>query len=74
MSDNAELERLRRFEAIVFGFITERTAYLEPASDTAEHWRRDGQAEARRQLLVRLPFSPDNDDAERISTEAGVLR
>lgn len=74
-----ELDRLRRFATIVEGFITERAEYITALENcapdnSADYWRWQGHAESRRQLLVMLPWPPDNDDAERISRKARVTR
>jgi hypothetical protein len=74
-----ELERLRRFEKVVADFIGDRgeyvTALLNCGPDnTADYWRWQGHAEARRQLLASLPWAPDTDTAEVVSRKAGVTR
>lgn len=78
MPDN-ELLRLRRFQAVVESFITERSNYITAIENcapdnNADYWRWQGHAEARRQLLAELPWPPDTDAAERISKQARVTR
>lgn len=76
-AEQDEAYRVRRFVAIVEHFITQRAGYITAIENcapdnTADYWRWQGHAEARRQLLASLPWSPNTDDAERISRNAGV--
>lgn len=72
-----EVERLRRFSAVVEGFISDRGEYITALKNcspdnTADYWRWQGHAESRRQLLASLPWSPDDDTAERVKAAARV--
>jgi hypothetical protein len=62
-----ELDRLRRFAKLVEGFISDRGGYITAIENcspdnTADYWRWQGHAEARRQLLASLPWPPNDDN------------
>lgn len=72
-----ELERLRRFAIQVEHFISDRGGYITAIENCspdniADYWRWQGHAEARRQLLISLPWPPDDDTAERVRAAARV--
>jgi hypothetical protein len=76
---SAHDDRLQRFVSQVEYFISERGGYITAIENcapenTTDYWRWQGHAEARRQLLARLPWPPDTDDAERVSRAARVTR
>lgn len=71
-----ELAQLRAFKTAVEGFVTERAGYITALQNcapdnTADYWRWQGHAEARRLLCAELPWPPGTD-VEQIKQAARI--